>query len=435
VHLSSYQHMERLVNKYLDPQAKLNILDIGSYDVNGSYQPLFNQPSWHYTGIDLSAGPNVDLVLASPYHLPLPDASADLIVSGQAFEHIEYFWLTWMEMVRVLKPNGMIFLLAPSRGSEHRYPVDCWRFYPDSYRALASYGRITILEVTTDWQPHSDPGSAEWGDTVGVFRKPKHGWFGLLKEKLSTQLHPSLSPADAAFYRSEGSNASVNDGSNVSIQNAPRLETSLDLPLGKVLPYLQHKIVEQSTYFGVPTLKSPLDFWVYQELIFAHRPDVIVEIGCRFGGSALALAHLCDSLGHGRIISLDVSLSDVAAETHAHPRITLIEGDACANFPQVRQLIGNDERVLVIEDSSHTFENTLEVLRTYQVLVKPGDYFIVEDSICYHGLEVGPDPGPYEAIESFIEENSDFTIDRSKEAYLITWNPKGYLKRIASNSL
>jgi SAM-dependent methyltransferase len=164
--------MKRLVNKYLDPQAKLSIFDIGSYDVNGSYKPLLQQPNWHYTGVDLTAGPNVDLVLASPYRLPLPDASVDLIVSGQAFEHIEFFWLTWLEMVRVLKPNGMIFLLAPSRGSEHRYPVDCWRFYPDSCRALASYGKLTMVEASTDWEPHSDAGSAIWGDTVGVFRKP-----------------------------------------------------------------------------------------------------------------------------------------------------------------------------------------------------------------------------------------------------------------------
>lgn len=201
MHLSSYQHMERLVTKYLDAKNKLNILDIGSSDVNGSYKPLFNQPSWHYTGVDLSAGPNVDLVLSSPYRLPLPDASVDLIISGQAIEHIEYFWLTWMEMVRVLKPDGMIFLLAPSRGPEHRFPVDCWRFYPDSYRALASYGRMMLIEVSTDWQPHVDADSAMWGDTVGVFRKPQHGWFGVLKEKLRARLHTFLAPADAALYR------------------------------------------------------------------------------------------------------------------------------------------------------------------------------------------------------------------------------------------
>ncbi len=312
-------------------------------------------------------------------------------------------------------------MIAPSRGSEHRYPVDCWRFYPDSYRALASYGKITLVEVSTDWGPHSDESSSEWGDTVGVFLKPEHGWHGVPKERLPI----TPAPADAAAYRNEETSAPMMD--------VPRLETSLHLPLGKILPYMQRQIVEKSTYFGVPTLKSPLDFWVYQELIYAHRPDVIVEIGCRFGGSSLALAHLCDLLGHGRIISVDVSLSDVAAETRVHPRITLIENDACAGFSEVRRLIGKDERVLVIEDSSHTYENTLKVLRTYHNLVKLGDYFIVEDSICHHGLAVGPQPGPYEAIETFIKENSDFIIDRSKEAYLITWNPKGYLKRIADN--
>ena len=194
--------MERLVSKYLDPRLALKILDIGSYDVNGSYKPLLSEASWHYTGVDLSAGPNVDLVLASPYRLPLPDASVDLIVSGQAFEHIDYFWLTWIEMVRVLKPNGKIFLLAPSRGFEHRYPVDCWRFYPDGYRALATYGRIWLVEVSTDWEPHADAGSAAWGDTVGVFQKPLHGWLGKIKEKLRAKAHSYLAPADAAAYRS-----------------------------------------------------------------------------------------------------------------------------------------------------------------------------------------------------------------------------------------
>ena len=86
-------------------------------------------------------------------------------------------------------------------------------------------------------------------------------------------------------------------------------------------------------------------------------------------------------------------------------------------------------RVLVIEDSSHTYENTLNMLRLYSKFIKLGDYFIVEDSICHHGLSVGPNPGPYEAIETFIRECEGFEIDRDKESFLITWNPKGYLKR------
>jgi SAM-dependent methyltransferase len=173
VHTSSYEHMKDIVARYLDPKRPLSVIDIGSYDVNGSYRTLFKLPEVTYRGIDLEAGPGVDIVLKSPYHFPLAAESVDLIVSGQAFEHIEFFWKTWLEMHRVLKPGGMIFLIAPSRGSEHRYPQDCWRFYPDGYRALAKYAGCELLEVTTDWQPDPDPGSSEWGDTVGVFKKTR----------------------------------------------------------------------------------------------------------------------------------------------------------------------------------------------------------------------------------------------------------------------
>jgi SAM-dependent methyltransferase len=165
------EHMARLVAHYLDRDRPLSVVDIGSRDVNGSYRTLFDAPAWRYCGIDLESGKGVDIVLRDPYTLPLPSRSVDLVVSGQAFEHIEYFWLTWLEMARVLKPGGMVFLIAPSRGPEHRFPQDCWRFYPDGYRSLAKYGRFDLLEVSTDWHAHPDHWSASWGDTVGVFRR------------------------------------------------------------------------------------------------------------------------------------------------------------------------------------------------------------------------------------------------------------------------
>lgn len=209
------------------------------------------------------------------------------------------------------------------------------------------------------------------------------------------------------------------------------MEESLELPLREVLPVMQERIMTNTTYFGVPALKNPLDFWVYQELITQQQPDVIIEIGNRYGGSTLALAHYLDLLGQGRLIGVDISHELIAERVRQHPRITLLEGDACEVFEQVAGLVNAQERVLIIEDSSHTYENTLAVLRTYSPLLKPGEYFIVEDSICYHGLEVGPKPGPFEAIETFVAENAAFMIDRSKEDFLITWNPKGFLRRVA----
>src|SRR3569623_2096745 len=105
--------MRDLVARYLDRGKPLSVVDIGSYDVNGSYRTLFDAPHWRYTGVDLEAGPGVDVVLASPYRLPLPSRSVDLVISGQAFEHVEYFWLSWMEMLRILKRGGMLLLIAP----------------------------------------------------------------------------------------------------------------------------------------------------------------------------------------------------------------------------------------------------------------------------------------------------------------------------------
>lgn len=181
MHISSYEHMQRLAASHLDENALISVVDIGACDVNGSYRPIFDRPKWRYSGIDLEPGNNVDVVLSSPYVLPFKTGSIDVVISGQAFEHIEYFWVSWLEMVRVLKPGGLIFLIAPSRGYEHRYPQDCWRFYPDAWRALARYGACDLLEASTDWEPHYDSSSADWGDTVGVFRKRPMRWYHRLR--------------------------------------------------------------------------------------------------------------------------------------------------------------------------------------------------------------------------------------------------------------
>jgi cephalosporin hydroxylase len=209
-----------------------------------------------------------------------------------------------------------------------------------------------------------------------------------------------------------------------------QMEKSLDLPLRQVLQVMQNRLITESTYFGIKTLKSPIDFWIYQEIVFETKPDFIIEIGNFCGGSALSLAHLCDSLQHGKVIGLDISHSNMSEVVRNHPRITLLEGDACELLEEVKDIIGEGKNTLVIEDSSHTFENTLNVLNTYSQFVKTGGYFIVEDGICHHGLDVGPNPGPYEAVEEFIKKNVDFEIDRNRESFLITWNPIGYLKRV-----
>lgn len=168
--------MERFRDKYLGDHLgkRLDIVDLGSTEMGACYRPIFDKPQWNYLGVDLSPGPNVDRVLAQPYDWrEIPSGSVDLLISGQVLEHVEFFWITALEVSRVLKPGGMACLIAPSSGPEHRYPVDCWRFYPDGMRAFAKVARLHCVDVYTNWENSGDPGSDFWHDTVLVVRKPK----------------------------------------------------------------------------------------------------------------------------------------------------------------------------------------------------------------------------------------------------------------------
>jgi cephalosporin hydroxylase len=184
------------------------------------------------------------------------------------------------------------------------------------------------------------------------------------------------------------------------------------------------------TYMGVPTKKNPFDLWVYQEMLWELKPDLVIEIGTAFGGSALYLAHLLDRLGAGTLVSIDLNHAQVMSSVRSHPRIRLVTGDAVDVVETIRPLAQAGKVVMVIEDSSHTYDNTLAVLRTYAGFVTRGSYFIVEDTINHHGLNEGPSPGPYEAVSDFLDECPRFVPDSSREKFLITSNPKGFLKRV-----
>lgn len=175
MHKSSVDKMQSFKDKYLhDRQSeKLNILDLGSQNIGGSYRHIFDMPNWNYFGVDLESGENVDIILRNSYQWDeIQSDSVDVLISGQTLEHIEFFWITILEISRVLKVGGMCCLIAPSSGYEHRYPVDCWRFYPDGMRALAKFAQLEALEVMTQWQDeeYSD-GSNVWHDSVLIARK------------------------------------------------------------------------------------------------------------------------------------------------------------------------------------------------------------------------------------------------------------------------
>lgn len=173
MHQSSLDKMKKFRDTYLDPSKALKILDVGSLDVNGTYAQLFQETNWVYHGSDMSSGKNVDIHLSNPYDWNnISDGTYDVVISGQAFEHIEYFWLTMLQISRVLKVGGLCCIIAPASGQEHRYPTDCWRYYPDGLRTLAKWAKMEVLEATTQWKSQNYPdGSDEWKDSILVCMK------------------------------------------------------------------------------------------------------------------------------------------------------------------------------------------------------------------------------------------------------------------------
>lgn len=133
MHASSYRLMTEELKKITLAQA--NVLDVGSLDVNGTYKPLLTRTGWKYTGLDIKPGKNVDIV-APPFKYPFPTNHFDLVISGSTMEHVTAIWLWVPELVRVLKPGGFLIIIVPWSGLIHRYPLDCWRIFPDGMQYL-----------------------------------------------------------------------------------------------------------------------------------------------------------------------------------------------------------------------------------------------------------------------------------------------------------
>jgi cephalosporin hydroxylase len=182
-------------------------------------------------------------------------------------------------------------------------------------------------------------------------------------------------------------------------------------------------------YRGVVTWKCPLDLWAYQEIMSELRPGLVVETGTAYGGTSLFLADLCETLGNGRVVTIDIR--ERAAEVQ-HPRLTKVTGSSAdpAIRDQVVSAAFEEGPVMVILDSDHSALHVEAELALWCEVVTPGSYLIVEDTnINGHPVLPGFGPGPAEAVAAFLGHRDDFVIDRSREKLLLTWNPGGYLRR------
>lgn len=185
-------------------------------------------------------------------------------------------------------------------------------------------------------------------------------------------------------------------------------------------------------WLGHRIRKCPLDLWVYQETLFELRPDLIIETGTFRGGSAFFLASICDLIGHGQILTIDVECHDGRPD---HPRIRYLTGSSTddAIVDQARGASHEHKVVMVLLDSDHSEGHVSRELALFSPMVSLGSYLVVEDTNI-NGHPVYPEfgPGPFEAVQSFLREHPEFVVDEGKEKLFLTFNPSGWLRRLTA---
>lgn len=198
-------------------------------------------------------------------------------------------------------------------------------------------------------------------------------------------------------------------------------------------PVINGEPAWKNTYWmGIPALKCPLDLWLYQEIINLQKPDFIVECGVAFGGSTAFLANMCQLVGKGEVIGIDIEITEQTLQAlQPYKNVKLIQGNSVDPeiFKQVFE-ITNQENVLVILDSDHSEKHVYQELTIYSKLIQSQGYLIIEDTnINGHPVLSDFGPGPMEAVEQFLKDNPGFYIEQQCHKFLTTFNPNGYLRR------
>ncbi len=209
------------------------------------------------------------------------------------------------------------------------------------------------------------------------------------------------------------------------------------------------KYVYSFSWMGRPIIQLPDDMVRIQEVIYAIRPDVIIETGVAHGGSLIFYASLCKAMEKGRIVGIDIEIrphNRAAIEAHElSPLIALIEGSSvdAAVVEQVKSHIKPGETVLVLLDSNHTKAHVLAELEAYGPMVTGGSYIVATDGIMAQvagAPRSGPDwswNNPIGAVEAFLADHSEFVLEEPPFPFnegmtrdRVTYWPSGYLKRV-----
>jgi cephalosporin hydroxylase len=208
----------------------------------------------------------------------------------------------------------------------------------------------------------------------------------------------------------------------------------------------KYKYTYNFTWMGRPIIKYPADIIVQQELMWALKPDLVIETGIAHGGSIIFTASMMEMMGiDGEVVGIDVDIRSHNRELiEDHPmykRITMYEGDSVdlEIVNKVKKHVENKKTVMVILDSLHSHEHVYKELKAYAPFVTSGSYCILPDTFIEffpkghysHNRPWDVGNNPYTAMKQFLSENPPFEIDKEiSDKAMITETIEGYLKRI-----
>jgi len=193
--------------------------------------------------------------------------------------------------------------------------------------------------------------------------------------------------------------------------------------------------VNNTRWMGVPAQKCPLDLWVYQELIHEIKPDLIIETGTCYGGSALFMAQMCELAGNGSVLTIDIASRENLPKYH---RLNCVQGRSIdpgivsfvSGYVKTTEPYKSEKKIMVVLDSDHSCDYVFEEMQAYAPFVTVGSYLIVEDTdVNGHPIVPEHGPGPAEAVARFLVTHPEFEVDTAREKFMLTQNPGGYLRR------
>lgn len=199
--------------------------------------------------------------------------------------------------------------------------------------------------------------------------------------------------------------------------------------------YYESAVWSDTRWLGVESQQNPCDNWMMQELIAEVKPDYLIETGTANGGTTLFYAVVLGLVNEaGRVITIDIEpeVEKAARFKVFKDKVEVVTSDSTS--PELLKKLARrvqGRKVLVTLDSWHKKEHVLKELRMYSKLVSKGSYLVVQDTNV-NGNPVLPEfgGGPNEAVQEFLKETEDFVVDKSREKFLLTFYPSGYLKKV-----